>query len=156
VDCGLGKRAGFEVLGSRLAVLGMGCEATAWRVRLSVASIFSGALGGGAGEIQGSFAALRMTASSLVLAVSRPNGVRTGHPAARFEGLGSRFEVLELESEATALRARRIESGGSGAGRARQASSMMVGGAPGFRRSVSSLAGKSSALQWAQWRERRK
>jgi hypothetical protein len=33
---------------------------------------------------------------------------------------------------------------------------MISGGAPGFLRSVSLEAGKSSALQVAQWRERRK
>src|ERR1039458_802596 len=43
-----------------------------------------------------------------------------------------------------------------GAGKAGLVSSMMDGGAPGFGRSVSSAAGKSSALQVAQWRERRK
>ena len=45
---------------------------------------------------------------------------------------------------------------GFGAGRAGLASSMAAGGAPGCERSVSSGAGKSSALQVAQWRERRK
>jgi hypothetical protein len=45
---------------------------------------------------------------------------------------------------------------GFGAGRAGLASSMAAGGAPGCERSVSSGAGKSSALQLAQWRERRK
>jgi len=75
-------------------------------------------------------------------------------------GIGGRR--YEVGSEATAWRMGRTVAGGavsvagSGAGRAGLASSTMEGGAPGWRRSVSSAAGKSSALQWAQWRERRK
>ena len=67
----------------------------------------------------------------------------------------------ELSVAGCRLSSCRLWGAGCGAGRAGRdswvmASGMTVGGAPGFARSVSEEAGKSSALQLAQWRERRK
>src|ERR1035437_857675 len=105
-----------------------------------------------------------------VLGVGRHGGASGLHPTLRKsakDGAPELFGLVKRGPPATAWRVGRVPdtSAGisygvcvgvfSGAGRAGLASSMMVGGAPGFGRSVRSAAGEGWALQVAQWRERR-